>query len=75
MDVEGLPVLELQNDTTSLMDLHMKEERAARAEEERLAQLAQQGVWVWGRWIDERHVKKRYGQSVLMPAMRAEVRP
>ena len=41
----------------------------------RLDLLAQQGTWVWGRWIDERHVKKRYGQSVLMPAMSAEVRP
>ena len=74
LDARGLPVLALQNDMPSLMDLHMEEERGARAEEERLARLAQQGVWVWGRWIDERHVKKRYGQSVLMPALRGEVR-
>jgi hypothetical protein len=75
LDARGLPVLALQNDMTSLTDLHMEEERGARAEEVRLALLAQQGTWVWGRWIDESHVKKRYGQSVLMPAMRAEVRP
>lgn len=53
---------------------YARDKERAHAEEERLAQLAQQGVWVWGRWIDERHVKKRYGQSVLMPAMSAEVR-
>jgi len=75
LDDRGFPALALQNDTTSLMDLHMEEERAARAEEVRLALLAQQGTWVWGRWIDERHVKKRYGQSVLMPALAAGVRP
>ena len=74
LDARGLPVLALQNDMPSLMDLHMEEERGARAEEERLAKLAAQGAWVWGRWIDERHVKKRYGQSVLMPALRGEVR-
>lgn len=54
--------------------LAARDKERAQAEEERLAKLAQQGTWVWGRWIDESHVKKRYGQSVLMPAMRAEVR-
>lgn len=54
--------------------LAARDKERAQAEEDRLVKLAQQGVWVWGRWIDERHVKKRYGQSVLMPAMSAEVR-
>lgn len=60
---------------TSLQEMAVRDRACAQAEEERLALLAQQGVWVWGRWIDERHVKKRYGQSVLMPALNVGVGP
>lgn len=59
----------------TLQELAAQDRTRARAEEVRLAMLARQGTWVWGRWIDERHVKKRYGQSVLMPALSAGVRP
>lgn len=58
----------------TLQEIAARDRERAQAEEKRLAQLASQGTWVWGRWLDESQVGKRYGRSVLMPALNTEVR-